>query len=453
MTHTPSSSDAKPQTIQQSNVAQTPSPLLALGVTPPKGFRDILPAETLLRDKILNLIVDTYRSYGFERIETPVVEDLRRLQHSEGGENLGLMFKILKRGDRLDVKAGVTDPDALADLALRYDLTVPLSRYYANNRGSLPSVFKAIQIGSVWRAERPQHGRYRQFTQCDIDVIGGRSPFDEIELITVTLDVLGQLGIQGATVRLNDRRILNAMVARAGIPDELTNRALVALDKLDKIGLTGVKEDLRNNGFNEEQANRFVALAEEIADKTLEGRLAWAQRELNELLPPRAFHDLGTIIKAVNMGQRDGNRVLFDPFLVRGMGYYTGPVFEIQAPGFTGSIAGGGRYDKLIGKLSGRDASACGFSIGFERLVSILGDAHPTNTGTSPKVAVFFDEERDSVEDVVALVQKLRHGGAVASMYCAPKNLKGAIERLKQSGYSHVVRYSAGQSTEPREIA
>ena len=426
--------------------------LASLGVNPPKGFRDILPQETVIRDQLLTVIIDTYRSYGFERIDTPVVEDIRRLKHSEGGENLGLMFKILKRGDKLDIQSGLADCDNLVDMGLRYDLTVPVARYVANNRGVLPPVFKSIQIGSVWRAERPQHGRYRQFTQCDIDVFGGSAPYDEIELITVTLATLEKLGITGATVRVNDRQLLNMMVAQAGMPVEMTGRALVDFDKMDKVGLSGVRQALLKDGFETAAVDKFIGFAEKIDKADPSSRLAEARKEFGGNLPESVFENLNTIITVCSAGLKNGNRIVFDPFLVRGMGYYTGPVFEIVVPEFLSSLAGGGRYDKLIGKLSGADTPACGFSIGFERLVEILEAKRLKVQGGAKKVVVLFDQEKDPIDQVLATVHEIQAGGAIDSMYATPKNVRGLLDKLKQSGYTHVLRVKAGEPVEPRPL-
>jgi len=418
--------------------------LAELGVLPPKGFRDILPRETVIRDHLLRVIVETYRAYGFERIETAAVEDLRRLRHSEGGENLGLIFKILKRGEKLDVAAAAQDPDSLADLALRYDLTVPLARFFANNRGSLPPVFKAIQVGPVWRAERPQQGRYRQFTQCDIDVIGGSSPQDEIELITVTLDALGRLGLTGATTRVNDRRILLAMCSKSGILEEETGRALVSLDKLDKVGLTGVEELLHKDGIKPAAIVSFMGIARRIAAAAPEGRLEEARRELDGPDMAGVFDSLAMLLEAVQPGLKNGSSVVFDPFLVRGMGYYTGPVFEIGVKELTFSLAGGGRYDNLIGKLSGVDATACGFSIGFERLVAVL-EERMAAAASGRKVAVLYDRDGDPLGEVLMIVQDIQRQGGIASMFAAPKNVKAMLDRLKQAGYTELVRFKRGE--------
>jgi histidyl-tRNA synthetase len=422
-----------------------------LGVKPPKGFRDLLPKETVERDRLLNVIIDTYRSYGFERIETPAVEDLRRLKHSEGGENLGLMFRILKRGDKLDVASSINDIDNLADLGLRYDLTVPVARYYANNRESLPRVFKSIQIGSVWRAERPQQGRYRQFTQCDIDIIGGQAPYDEVELVTVTLEVLGKMGIRDAMVRVNDRRLLSAFIAQAGISTDLTGRALVELDKMDKIGVDGVRVQLLESGFEPNAVDSFIGLVQRIENCLPNQRLAKAKEDLGTLVPEHVFSDLSTVIDATQVALKNGNSIVFDPFLVRGMGYYTGIVFEIVVSQFSGSIAGGGRYDKLIGNLSGVDATACGFSIGFERLVGVLGDKNEV-ADQDRKVAVFFNAETDPVEEVLAIVQKLRADGAIASMYVVPKNMKATLARLKQVGFNEFGFFSPDESMKTKPL-
>lgn len=424
-----------------------------IGVNPPKGFRDILPQETELRDSILNTILAVYRSYGFERVETPIVEDLRRLQHSEGGENLGLLFKILKRGEKLDLTSAAGNPDTLADLALRYDLTVPLSRYYAAHRGKLPPVFKAVQIGPVFRAERPQQGRFRQFVQCDIDVIGGTAPLVETELILVTTEALSKVGISGAKVRLNDRRILTGMVAHAGIPSERTGLALVILDKLDKLGQDGVRQAYYDEGFEVEQVEALLEFTSQVSALPEAERLSATMKLLGQRVPAEVGAELEAMVKGVQASIASGCSLSFDPFLVRGMGYYTGAVFEISHPDFSGSVAGGGRYDKLVGKLSGTDAPACGFSIGFERIASLLLDqAVKAESERKNKVAVFVPQEAQVGTELMQQIHQLQQAGSVVSLFELPKNLKHSLERLKLAGYTSFGRYQTGQALALKQI-
>lgn len=422
-----------------------------LGTQPPKGFRDVLPQETVIRDQLISIVLETYRSFGFERIETPIVEDVRRLMHSEGGENLGMMFKILKRGEKLELNAGAASVDSLVDLALRYDLTVPLARYYANNRQNLPSVFKAVQVGPAFRAERPQAGRYRQFYQFDIDILGGSAPGDEAELLTASLAAYAKLGMTGGCMRINDRRILLAMVDAAGIPGDAAGKALVSLDKLDKVGMTGVRELLVKDGFSEDAITKFLEIAGSIEAAPEEVRFVETVRKLQGVLDPMICEQLEDIIQGVTPSE--GNTIIFDPFLVRGMGYYTGPVFEFAVPGFSGSMGGGGRYDGLIGKLSGIQSSACGFSIGFERLVAIFADRlAATNQLKRKKIAVFYDNASD-IAAVLAATETLRLQGDIASAFVTPKNIKASLDRLKSSGYTDFVKFSQGQPLAVKHIS
>ena len=416
--------------------------LKEIGVAPPKGFRDILPQETVVRDGLIATILQTYRSFGFERVETPVVEDVRRLTHSDGGENLGMLFKILKRGDKLDLSSPGLTEDAIADLALRYDLTVPLARYYANHRNDLPAVFKAVQLGPVFRAERPQHGRFRQFYQFDIDILGGTSPGDEVELLTASLAAYAKLGVTNGCMRINDRRILTAMVDYAGIPADGAARALISFDKMDKVGLTGVRELLIKDGFSESSVSTFIDVAQKVEALPVLERLGEIARRLEGVLPADVCSNLTAIISGVKVSE--GNTIAFDPFLVRGMGYYTGPVFELVVPEFSGSLGGGGRYDKLIGKLSGVEATACGFSIGFERMVALFADRLLSDSSAQRKVAVFYDDVQQvpAASDVAA---ELRAQGAIASLFISPKNFKAALERLKAAGYTEFGRVRSSE--------
>lgn len=421
-----------------------------LGTQPPKGFRDILPNETEVRDRLIGMILEIYRSFGFERIETPIVEDVRRLAHSDGGENLGMMFRILKRGDKLDLTSGTASVDTLADLALRYDLTVPLARYYAHNKQTLPSVFKAVQVGPSFRAERPQAGRYRQFYQFDIDILGGTAPGDEAELITASLAAYSKLGMNDGCMKINDRRILLAMIEAAGMPATGASRALITLDKLDKVGLSGVAELLAKDGFSEAAIATLLEIAGSIEAAPQSERLLEVAKKLHSVLDASICEQLQTIINAVTPS--GGTSIAFDPFLVRGMGYYTGPVFEFAVPGFSGSMGGGGRYDGLIGKLSGVECTACGFSIGFERLVTIFADRlGSTESFRQRKVAVFYDNPSE-VSEVLATAAALRQQGATASTFLTPKNIRAALDKLRGAGYTEFARFAPGKQLDMKSI-
>src|SRR6185503_8464997 len=333
-----------------------------VGTAPPRGMRDILPSEVELRDAATQQILSVYRGYGFRRIETPALESLKLLAGSEGGENEKLIFKVLRRGE--DLEAAIASGGELAEHGLRFDLTVPLARYYAENHARLPDPLKAVQIGPVWRAERPQKGRFRQFTQCDIDVLGVASGVVEVELILATSEALDRLGLTNLTVRINDRRILGLVAQHCGFAEDQQAGFFITFDKLDKLGPEGVLAELREAGLPAAAVERFESLA-------------WIIRTASGEMP-------------------SGARVQFDPTLVRGMGYYTGTIFEMVSPAFPSSIAGGGRYDRMIGRLLGRDVPACGFSIGFERLITILTErgaaaATPEPVASARRIALLVD--------------------------------------------------------------
>jgi histidyl-tRNA synthetase len=408
-------------------------------VSPPRGTRDLLPDEVERRDAACAVILDTYRAYGFRRIETPAIENLALLMSGEGGENEKLIFKILKRGEKLESSLGGSVRE-LADLGLRFDLTVPLARYYAHNHARLPTPFKAIQIGPVWRAERPQRGRYRQFTQCDIDVLGLRAEVVEIELILATCDALVALGVMSPSVRLNDRRLLTGLAQHCGVAAGQRESFFIAFDKLDKVGVAGVVEELRAAGHPGETLQRFQALLGE-----LEGG-GWDLDAFQARIPPGADGDamreaaagLRTILDVVAAatGRRDAIR--FDPTLVRGMGYYTGPIFEVARAGGGSSLAGGGRYDRMIGKLLGRDVPACGFSIGLDRLVDALPDAAGTRAPSGiRRIGLLFDPSADPVGDVVVRARDLRHRGDVVSIERKSRNMGRRLAELESQGFTH----------------
>jgi histidyl-tRNA synthetase len=380
-------------------------------------------------------IVGVYRAYGFRRIETPALESLRLLAGSEGGENEKLIFKVMKRGDELEAarRAG----DDLADLGLRFDLTVPLARYYAENHARLPEMLKAIQIGPVWRAERPQKGRFRQFTQCDIDVLGVASPLVEIELILATTDALTRLGLSGLTVRINDRRVLEVIARHCGFPEAAHGAFFIAFDKLDRLGSDGVVAELREAGHDAQAVRRFAELLpglspDKVSLDALRAALPGAQAT-------DAWDALATIIDTTNSELAAGCRVRFDPTLVRGMGYYTGPIFEIAAAGYPSSIAGGGRYDRMIGRLLGRDVPASGFSIGFERLIAILAErgglpARETTKSAHRRVALLVDET-GGVAAAVRAAKALRSEGYLVSLEVRRKNVKKQLDDLMTHGF------------------
>ena len=399
-------------------------------------MRDLLPREVELRDHATAEILDVYRRYGFRRIETPALENIRLLLASDGGENEKLIFKVLKRGAKLESASSGRDPE-LADLGLRFDLTVPLARYYADNHAQLPDPFKAIQIGPVWRAERPQKGRFRQFTQCDIDILGVGSEVAEIELILATCEAISALGLEHPRVRLNDRRILAAIAKSCGVETDRHGAFLVTLDKLDKIGRDDVERELRAGGFAEGTVARLRALLWPADPSTPHASQATdsLERLRRELPSVEPFAEsLRTIMRTVadEAGQRFD--IAFDPTLVRGMGYYTGAIFEVAYAGYASAIAGGGRYDRMIGKLLDRDVPACGFSIGFERVVAILEAKSGASRPERDRIALLFDES-DVLDEVIAVANRLRKEARVVSMTLKRKNLARQLDELAREGF------------------
>ena len=410
-----------------------------LDTSPPRGMRDVLPDEVELRDRTLATILDSYRRRGFQRIETPAVESLKLLTRGEGGENEKLIFKILKRGERLS--AARDTEEALADLGLRFDLTVPLARYYAHHHARLPQPLKAIQIGPVWRAERPQHGRFRQFTQCDIDILGVRSEIAEIELILATADVLSVLGLDGLTVRLNDRRILAAVARHCGFDDARFDSVFIALDKLDKIGRGGVTEELRGQGHGPRQVETLMGLLDDTGQGA--AKPEELARRLGEDADAAVWRGLTRIIETVEQDAGGRFRIAFDPTLVRGMSYYTGPIFEIRYRDSASSIAGGGRYDQMIGKLLGRDVPATGFSIGFERVIGLLGERGGADLGGSERTAFIFDEDTPQLVRILARARTLWDQGQIVLLELRAKKLGRQLHDLKSRGFRRIVVFDA----------
>ena len=397
---------------------------MALIKKPVNGMKDILPDEMALRDYLISIIKSTYRSYGFSCMETPCVEHIENLLSKQGGDNEKLIFKILKRGEKLDLGTASGEAD-LVDGGLRYDLTLPLARYYSNNSASLPSPFKALQIGSVWRADRPQKGRYRQFTQCDIDILGDASNAAEIELILATTKAVSRIcPDRKFEVRINDRRILKGMADYAGFPEEMTDTVFIILDKMDKIGADGVRSELAQAGCSESAIDKYMSCIG--GDIELEQIAPEAAQNLNEIT---------TVVEAC----RDTEFALvYDPTLVRGMGYYTGTIFEISMEGFGGSVGGGGRYDRMIGRFTGQDTPACGFSIGFERIITILQDAGFTVPEEGTRLAMLYDKGVDAqtLSDIMKEAARLRSEGMTVLVTRMNKNKKFQKEQLATQGYT-----------------
>jgi histidyl-tRNA synthetase len=414
-------------------------------------MRDLLPGQVAARDWANARILDVYAAYGFTRIETPAVENLSVLMGAQGGENEKLIFKILKRGEKLSA----ADTGEQADLGLRFDLTVPLARYYAHLHASLPQPFRAIQIGPVWRAEQPQKGRFRQFTQCDIDILGLGSHLAEIELIRATVDALAAVTLRSLTVRVNDRRLLVALVAASGFTDDDAGPVLVALDKMDKIGAAGVQRELLGRGFPAARVTHFLTAVAEIEKRALTGG---AELDWLDLPIDRSVVDgLSAIIRGVRTDRdrwaKDGAEVdiRFDPTLVRGMGYYTGPIFEISHTGYPSSIAGGGRYDNMIGRFLGRPVPACGFSIGFERLVEILEEREASGSfaATHPKIALLVDEKLADLGPVLGEARARRAQGAVVIVEPKQgKNYGRQVFQLARDGFTEGRVYHADGASE-----
>jgi len=421
--------------------------VVKLDTAPPRGMKDLLPPEVELRDQASATILTTYKRYGFRRVETPALENLKLLLGSGGGENEKLIYKVLKRGAKLD--AATTREEDLADLGLRFDLTVPLARYYAHNRATLPDPFKAIQIGPVWRAERPQKGRFRQFIQCDIDILGVASEIAEIELILATSQALVALGLEQPRIRLNDRRVLSAMASHCGVDATRHGEFFIILDKLDKIGREGVERELREAGYDEGAIGKLFELFLS-ADDSPEDRL----ERLARTVPAAAgaADGLRTIVRAVAREAGDRTSIEFDPSLVRGMGYYTGPIFEAVYGGGTSAIAGGGRYDRMVGRLLGNDVPACGFSIGFERVVSILEERAGGGGAPRERIAFLFDRD-DPMTDVVTSAGRLRSGDRVVSLTLKRKNLAKQLDDLAGEGFGSYSVFRADSAVEIKPLA
>ena len=405
-------------------------------------MKDILPREMEIRDYVIRLIKETYGTYGFSSIETPCVEHIGSLCSKQGGENEKLIFKILKRGEKFKLDTAECEAD-LVDSGLRYDLTVPLSRYYANNSSELSAPFKALQMGNVWRADRPQRGRFRQFMQCDIDILGEPSILAEIELILATTTLLGKLDFKNFTIRINNRRMLKAMAAYCGFSEGEYDNVFIILDKMDKIGMEGVQEELLAAGYGREAVDRCIELFQTVTND-IDG-VRYLKETLGDHLEAGTAEDMETIISMVEETKTADFKMCFDPTLVRGMGYYTGPIFEISMDEFGGSVGGGGRYDEMIGKFMGNDTCACGFSIGFERIVMLLLERDFAVPSAAKKKAYLIDKKAspEMMKEVLLKAEKERAAGYRISINVMKKNKKFQKELLAKDGYTEIEEFFA----------
>lgn len=400
----------------------------------------MLPREMQIRDYVIRLIKETYGTFGFSSIETPCVEHIENLSSKQGGENEKLIFKILKRGEKLKLDTAECEAD-LVDGGLRYDLTVPLSRYYSNNVSELPSPFKALQMGNVWRADRPQRGRFRQFMQCDIDILGEPNNLAEIELILATTTLLGKLDFKNFTVRINDRKILKAMAAYSGFEEKDYDDVFIILDKMDKIGLDGVEKELQEHGYPKEAVEKYLQLFKEITND-IEG-VRYCKEKLEGYLEEATADGLEMIIASVDSVKEADFKLSFDPTLVRGMSYYTGTIFEIAMDEFGGSVGGGGRYDEMIGKFTGQPTPACGFSIGFERIVMLLLERGYEIPDNKEKLALLIEKgmPQEKMLEVLTFAKEQRAAGKQVMLSIMKKNKKFQKEQLSQEGYTEIKEF------------
>ncbi|MBP5472615.1 MAG: histidine--tRNA ligase [Lachnospiraceae bacterium] len=408
---------------------------MALNKKPVTGMKDILPEEMAIREYVQRVISETYAGFGFTRIETPCVETIENLTSKSGGDNEKLIFRILKRGEKLNLETAQTQDD-LVDSGLRYDLTVPLVRYYSNNSANLPAPFKALQMGNVWRADRPQRGRYRQFMQCDIDILGEADNLAEIELILATTTTLGRLDFKGFEIRINDRRLLKAMAAWAGFTEGDYDSVFITIDKMDKIGIDGVKAELLENGYSADTVEKYVDLLNKAVNG--EASLGSIMDTVGEELAKAPVTNLEEIITAVEASKQADFKMVFDPTLVRGMSYYTGTIFEIAIPEFGGSCGGGGRYDEMVGKFTGQNVPACGFSIGFERIVLLLTEKGFKVPGSGAGKAYLIEKgiTGDRLSEILAKAAEERKSGKKILTVRMNKNKKFQKESLTKAGYT-----------------
>lgn len=392
--------------------------------TPNKGMRDILPKDMELREYVLKVMKETYLLFGFQMIQTPVVEHIENLTSNQGGENEKLIFKVMKRGEKLK-EGNILELDSLVDCGLRYDLTVPLTRFYANSMNELSMPFRSFQIGNVYRAERSQKGRYREFMQCDLDILGEKTSLAEIDLMLAVITFLKKLDFKGFTIKVNDRRILTKMIECAGLPLSSLSSILIALDKLDKIGILGVEEELNMLSLEKDNVKKYLSFFEKNTDSIEEFCQSFS-------MDVDVVSNLCEIIQVVK-SNIDVN-IIFDPTLVRGMGYYTGTIFEIVVDDFSSSIGGGGRYDKMIEKYTNQSVSACGFSIGFERLLLLLEERGFKVPDKKEKLAIVLSKDAN-LQEVFLKAQKLRQKNKQVKLVYRSKNYRFQKESLENENY------------------
>lgn len=411
---------------------------MKLSKIPVKGMKDILPYEMQVREYCLNVIKDTYKSYGYQQIDTPSLESLELLLSKQGGDNEKLIFKVLKRGEKLKLES-INEENDLADSGLRYDLTVPLARFYSANIDKLITPFKALQIGNVWRADRPQKGRFRQFTQCDIDILGDSSILSEIDMLIASTTVLSKLGFSDFKLRISDRRILKAIALYCGIEPRDNDKLFIILDKIDKIDYAGVEKELIEGGFSNQSVDACLKLL--IGFKKQEDKIAYLKKCLNDYIDLDVLDNLSTIIECVNANKKGSFTVEMDITLVRGMSYYTGTIFEIQSEEFSGAISGGGRYDEMISKFTGMQIAACGISIGFERIVTILMDKNISMHSDDNKTAILIEKgvTADKLKDIMLEAQRLRESNTTVLVVSRNKNVKHQKEQLLKIGYNNFI--------------
>ena len=403
---------------------------MKISTQPVRGTKDFLPKEMEIRDFVRSRVEESYKSFGFQKINTPIMEDIERLNKSDGGENLSMIFKLMKRGQKLDLTKENLSEDDLVDSGLRYDLTMPLTRYFANNRQFLNMPFKSIQIDKVFRAERPQKGRLREFIQCDIDIIGDKSVNAEMELILATTSALDNIGFSDFTIRINDRRILTDMILGAGFNAEDVSSVCIIFDKLDKIGIDGVKSELLEKEYPTNVIDKFISIISEANDDALATAEKYCQNS-------EVVSNIKKVIEFANNISNGKFNAIYDKSLVRGMGYYTGMVFEIASPKFGSSVAGGGRYDEMIGKYIGESVPAVGFSIGFERICSIFLDEGITAPSNDKVILAYNDD--DDFGMVANKARELQKDGKIVTMLKRSKKFGKQVDALINNGYSQIV--------------
>lgn len=391
-----------------------------MNYNPVRGTNEYLPSVAKVREIVREKILKSYQNNGYNLISTPILEHLELLNMSDGGDNLKMMFKTLKRGEKLNLTKPDLKEEDIAEEGLRYDLTVPLARFYANNKDKLPNPFKAIQIDYSFRAERPQRGRLRQFTQCDIDVFGDSSINAELELLKTALDTYNSIGFEDLTLKINNRQILNELVLFAGFEQADLNTVCVTLDKIDKIDISGVVMELIEKGFAAEKINTLVEAINNVLENGIDA-------VLNYNVQQKLVEDTKFLINALNKLTNNKFNIKFDISIVRGQGYYTGTVYEFYTNGFGGAIGGGGRYDKMVGKITGVDVPAVGISIGFEPITMLIKERGLT-FDSKENLALIYDEE-DDIFEVFEIKEKLMKEYNV-SLFKRVKNMKNFYEKI-----------------------